>query len=377
MLTMDDQTRLLDVIGRLYDAVTDEAQWLPAMQGVSEFVGGTGVYHVVLAAQSGEVIASESAGIDPLGFQLYQSHYAAMDVRLPAALDRAVGEVVTEQMLLERRAFERSQIYAELLKPYDVPHILATTLQRNSDHLQAVVIQAGVRHGPFDATALDRLRDLVPHLIRAARLRDALRVEHARTLEMSALDRLPVGVVFLERGGQIVAVNRFAERLLHHAGGLCARQARLRAACPLDDRVLERAISTCRDEGSTERGATLRIRRRPPASPLSITLIPLRRSTAPVLYGQASVLGLIRDPDCCPRLAPRIIEVGLNLTAAESRLACQLLDGLSVAECARQLGKSVYTCRAQLKSIYAKSGCRTQAALMRKLLLTLWPNGAP
>jgi DNA-binding CsgD family transcriptional regulator len=78
---------------------------------------------------------------------------------------------------------------------------------------------------------------------------------------------------------------------------------------------------------------------------------------------------VITDPAQIPRPRAEVIRVALRLTEAESRLAAVIFSGASLREAAEHLGKSSHTCKTQLKSIYAKSGCRNHVELTKALLV--------
>lgn len=62
-----------------------------------------------------------------------------------------------------------------------------------------------------------------------------------------------------------------------------------------------------------------------------------------------------------------------RFTKAEQRLADQLLSGRTPAEAAEALGVSIHTVRTYLKRLYGKVGVRSQAGLVRSLMLALEP----
>ena len=210
----DDCAELLNVVGLLYESTLDEAKWLPALESFARFAGGHAAFHIIADPSTGAVSCSEQVGVDPAANELYQRYYAAKEVRIPPALAHGVGQVVTEGRLLDRRTYESSEIYADLLRPYDIPHIMAMWLQRSPQACQAVVIEAGHRHGPFEQDALDKYLAVAPHLIRAARIREALVLaRQERYLNWEILNRLPIGVIFLDVTGVVTAASACAERL--------------------------------------------------------------------------------------------------------------------------------------------------------------------
>ncbi|WP_321477461.1 helix-turn-helix transcriptional regulator [uncultured Paludibaculum sp.] len=64
------------------------------------------------------------------------------------------------------------------------------------------------------------------------------------------------------------------------------------------------------------------------------------------------------------------LEAAFHFTKAETRLAEQIANGHSPLEAAQALGITIHTVRTYLKRLYQKTGVRTQATLVRKLLQT-------
>lgn len=71
--------------------------------------------------------------------------------------------------------------------------------------------------------------------------------------------------------------------------------------------------------------------------------------------------------------APRLISAGLGLSRREAALAAQLADGHSLIEAGQRLGLSAETTRSYSKRIYAKTGAKGQADLVRLVLTSLAP----
>lgn len=102
---------------------------------------------------------------------------------------------------------------------------------------------------------------------------------------------------------------------------------------------------------------------------LSVVIVPITRAPVLTITPQPAAMLVVTDPARTPQACAEVIREAFRLTEAESRLAAALSAGASLREAADSFGKSIHTCRAQLKSIYAKTACRSQAELTRKLLL--------
>jgi PAS domain-containing protein len=368
--TVDDELSLLQVVGSLHDSVIDDDKWLGALQQIADFTGGSGAVHIIASPATAEVLHSQSVGLDPVVNERYLQHYAAKDIRIPPAIPLPVGQVVTEQSLVEPRELERSEIYGDLLSPFDIPHVMAAWLRKEAAGLEVVVIEGSHRHGPFSDQAQQRFKLVVPHLVRAVRLRDMLalarRAKHAYRL---ALESLPFGVIMLNEHGCILDATRAAERTLRNADGLTAVRGRVHATATNDDSRFQRLIHDAVTTGRRARAAGGSIALRSESGSLSVTVIPVSPQEL-LVSPQPAALLIVVDPKYAPPPNAGAIQRRFGLTKAEAALAAALFDCSSLREASVALGRSINTCKSQLKLIYQKTNCRHHADLAKKLLMT-------
>jgi len=362
---------LLDLVGCVYDAALDQTKWSESLQRTADFAGGTGAFHIVANPVTGEIVHSQSVGVDPIVNQRYLQYYAAKEVRIPPALPYSVGRVFTEQQLIEPRALKRSEIYGELLAPFDIPYVMAAWLKKGPAAFEVVVIEGSHRHGPFAHEAREKFALVVPHLIRAVRLREMLHIARQATRAFrTVLDSSPFGVVLLDDRGCILDATLKADSLLRAGDGLMVSRRRVHARCCDDDLVLQRLVSEAvgvRDPRYFG-GGSVSIQRALTASRLHASIVPLSSHELAVIPEPAALL-LIVDPDQSPKPHVETIAIALGLTRAEAALAAALFDGVSLREAAAAMGRSVNTCKSQLKSIYQKTNCRHHADLAKKMLM--------
>ncbi len=88
------------------------------------------------------------------------------------------------------------------------------------------------------------------------------------------------------------------------------------------------------------------------------------------MAAKPSALMALVDPDRIPLPRDGLLESTLGLAKAEAALAQSLFGGLTLKESAIDLGRSINTCKAQLKVIYCKTGCRSHSDLTKTLIMT-------
>jgi DNA-binding CsgD family transcriptional regulator len=323
--------------------------------------------------QAGAIVECETVNIDPNFESKYREYYLSKEVRLAPALSYPVGMPLTEQMLLDRRALETSEVYADLLLPSDLPHFMITWLQKRQGFMQCVAIEGTKKRGPFGPTEMERFALLIPHLIRAVRLRETLVVaRESRLICFESLNALPFGVIFLDHTGKITEVTVAAERLLARADGITQIHNRVHATEAHSNRQLQhaikRVIKTNREEPNS--ADTLLLRRLFKAS-LSVSIVPIRSGERVLISPLPRAMVLLVDPTESPRPKLRTLQDTLGLTEAEAALAHTLYAGISLREAADTLGVSVNTCKTQLKSVYAKTACKSHVQLVKKMMTAM------
>jgi DNA-binding CsgD family transcriptional regulator len=93
--------------------------------------------------------------------------------------------------------------------------------------------------------------------------------------------------------------------------------------------------------------------------------------------GQPAALVYIRDASSKSLASEVVTKQLFNLTKAETALAMELANGLSLEEAAEVLNIRRNTARAHLRSIFSKTGVRRQTELVRILLNSVVALGKP
>ena len=103
-------------------------------------------------------------------------------------------------------------------------------------------------------------------------------------------------------------------------------------------------------------------------SNLSILIQPIPYSDLSGGKQLPSVAIFIRDPSRQPSPSEELLRQLFGLTAAEATLALLLANGRTLDEAAQRLNVRKNTARAQLRSIFDKTGVRRQTTLMHILM---------
>lgn len=170
----------------------------------------------------------------------------------------------------------------------------------------------------------------------------------------------PGANLLLQPDGTVHAVDVAALQLLRAQAGLLWLDADRLAAT--DATALQRCLA--RAQAGQPAGLALR---RAGRLPLTLCAWPL---------GGGAVQVTLRDPEA-ERPDPALLRDLFGLTPAEAHVATGLALGQRTADIAAALGVQPNTVQAHLKSIYAKTGCRHQAALLSLVLRSAAMQAVP
>lgn len=220
----------------------------------------------------------------------------------------------------------------------------------------------------FDAGEAALVSALAPHMAIAIRTYAAIQRERLRAdISGEAIQRLNFGWITLDAGGIIVDYDDQADRLLRQSTALRKTAAgRLVPTSRQAEGALARLLRQVA-AGETIRSQAIHLSDEPWLDMLvaSIRDQPFSRSKAPVLV--AYVHGEERSS---ADRADQLMDL-FGLTRSEARLAIALSHGRSIADAAKDLGLTLETTRLYSKRLYAKTGTKGQADLVRLVLASV------
>lgn len=223
---------------------------------------------------------------------------------------------------------------------------------------------------PFAPEERDFVRMIGRHVVRSRLLARALaRAEARGHLASAALDRMAMGVVILDGEGRVAHLNPAARRRLGPGCGVALVADMLDWSSPAIDKQL-RALRTRAHvtSGEPRRLASemLRVPRADGQPPLEILAVSLEGLD--LAEGGAAIALFLSDADQAAETPATVLRRLYGLTAAEARVAGEILRGNGIDEAAGRLGLKRETVRTHLKHIFTKVGTTRQADLVRLLL---------
>ena len=364
------EEKTLDLI---YGAAIEPSLWVDVMQQLMALIGGEGAVLMRTDIVDGKGAATIANG-DRATVEAYFSYYCGINPfqLVPDPLSYVSGwtpKVLLDEHWVPRADFERSEYYNDFLRPQSVEWGLAIRLCLRGFDLATISIGRGFKYGRFEKPDIAAMERLQPHLIRAYALSERFVSLHGlNTGLVAALDECPSAMLLLHEDGCILHANVAAECLLTRGDVLFATGGRLCTTEANAAGALAALISRAGTDAWEQRSAgSLALREKGRRLPLTVTAAPLRLEQASVFARGSAVLVCVTDPAAEATAGVKLAEL-FALTAAESRLAMALQEGLTLREASLRNGISINTARVQLSNIFAKTKTHRQADLVRLMV---------
>lgn len=368
--------RTSQIIDRIYAAALDASAWPELIDTLRSLYAcrAAGLYAADI--ERGKVSIFGMQGIDADQIRSYVDHHLLDNPWTTVPELQRQGAIRTERSLDEYYRqpgyYRRSTLFNEWMKPQDFIHTLGTNLLVERGSQIKFFMYRPDQAGYFSGSEVADFSRLSAHLGIALTVARRLDLTETRLdAAMHLVDRLQLGVVFLDACGRLTHANRHARQQFASDSGLRARNGAVCAQRPVDSRRLDRAIASALEvyHGITADAPAMVDVARPGHRPLRVVPVPLpRRPEGPWLESRLAVALVICDPEAEAAIPGEWLQQCYGLTRREAALASCLGQGLSLREAAGINGVTYETARWHLKNIFQKTGTARQADLVRLML---------
>jgi len=298
----------------------------------------------------------------------YREQFFSLDPFINLPLDR----IISLDDLLSDADLIASDYYQHYLEPIGLFRILGVDTGQPENLLARLRFSRRRDEPPFSARDREVLALVTPHLHLAIEIYARLnQMTSERDIYAGAVDQLSVATIILDEKGRLLNTNALASALLKEGDGLSLRGKQLRIESRSTDRELQSALSSvirAQQAGETSVVKALRVPRPGGRPPLGLVVRPVPLSEwAEGQTGPCAAV-FVSDPEQHDSASQQTLGELFGLTPAEANVAILLARGLSLAEVSQVQNISPHTARAQLKSIFAKTGVSRQAELVRMII---------
>ena len=367
-------SRLLQLIARIYDAAQDPAQWPSCLQMLSKEVGGRGAILLHHDLARGGTIA-ESVDIDPEALRLYALHYHAVDPWAQSLRTQELlkpGRAIPDQWLMSRSQLTGTEHYTDFSQRFDLSRMVSMSLFRGRFH-SGISILRSERDPEFSTSETRYLEALIPHLQRSLEISTKLSgVALKAAAEGDGLDALPWAFMTTDAECRVYSANRLAAGLTLSADGIAIVNGTLTAAPSASrDRLRKLCASTTCQESVLSRGGTACLLS-PRGLPIHVRVAPATRSAGHAFHSpRPCALVFVSDPSQDHPPDHLVLGNLFDLTPAEAKVAALIAMGHSLETIAEQRQLTVETVRWYNKQVLTKVGCHSRGELVRTLARSL------
>lgn len=362
------------LVALFYRGTTDPSSWNEAMKIVAEGLHATAAAIHVHGQSISPATTIGAWGIPRKGsLKDYERYYADHNIWLMKGAHLLTpGAILTGDDMCTDEVFLRSEYYNDFLRPNNIRYSIRVCLTNDPEPLS--YLSAGRPHEAhnFGDAQRRKLGALVPHLTQAIRIQERLEtLQSRRSAASGALERLPLGVFFLDGRGRVLEMNSAATKLAEKGDGLKIERGTLAAVDARAEVQLQRLIfgaSASDPEHVPQQGGTFHLPRGDGRHPLSVMVAPTGATGLFPASRLASVVVLVEEPT---RRATAPFDAFTNsygLSPAEAALTAKLVGGMTVHQAAVSAGIRPSTARSHLKRVFAKTGAKRQSDLVRRVL---------
>lgn len=368
------EEKLYNIVGSLYETVNDRSPeaWLDIYQKMAGLLS-SGAGSLTLFSQSENRFFLTATTWDQELVEQYNSFYQHVSPFRKQVVQMKAGERFSRAEQMSDRKFLKTEIYQDHFRRQEVFNYEYEVLFKEADLSAGISFSRSETMKNFGAAELRAMNFLIPHLRRAFRLYlQTAGIERERRILIDCLDRVPQGVIALDKHGKVVFFNEPAKKLLGRKDGLhVGRSGRLAADLRGDTKNLEAlraSVFNPNFENGNNLGGVAGVSRASGRRPLTIMAAPFFTHSAADFSSERYALLFISDPDEKPENAELVLRKMYRLTAAESKIAVILAQGGSLNAVCETLAITQNTARTHLKRIFSKTETGRQSELVKLVL---------
>ena len=252
MIRQDVYERILT---SLYDAMLDDTHW-PATSALIDEACGITSNCLLVGEGPPDDLRVLTVGLYYRGQRHedlereYLEVYHPIDERIPRFRQLPDSHLVHVKDLYTAEELKTSPTYNEILLRSQYQNGLNVRLDGPDTSHISWGLGDPVASDGWGSSEIATIKRLLPHIRQFIRVRQALvRAEAHETTVTALLDNPRIGVLHLDRRGQIIAVNDRARSILRHGDGLSDRDGVLLGARKADDQLRLEGLVACRTTG--------------------------------------------------------------------------------------------------------------------------------
>ena len=286
-----------------------------------------------------------------------------------------LNTLVTLDEQISREQLLKSDFYRLFMQPHNVDYVAGIDWLYENNSRIAIRFTRAKSQGDFNEDEKQFFTLLIPHLQQSVALGIQLRqLDAERQIYADSISKRSLGIITLDKQGQILQSNATAQQYFDEADGLHQAQKNIKlnnaaqnavlntfiqealSAIKNSQRVAINAIAVNRDSGKT-------------AYQLLIKPMIVDNQNESSVTPYLNIL--IQDPEKNLEISVRTLMNLYQLTMSEATIAILLAEGYTTDEVATELNIKKNTVRAHLRAMFIKMGVSQQSMLVSQVLTSL------
>lgn len=350
------------LIDRIYAAILAPDQWQAVIDGMAGHFGVEGAALQFVDPQSRAAPRMYVKGLNLADLKDYQTEISPHDPRVQYGVAQPTGAITYDYCHITETEIRRSWYY-DWLRTHGFQYYIGTKLLETPQCVGIATLQRTPEQGHVQKPEIEAFAAVRRHLMQASQITDRLASLHWHNISLEhALGSAEVGVALLTDKGAPVFANNPFEAAIEERDGLGLGAEGIQALRRSEQTEIEKAVAAL--GGGTSRAANhaTRIPRPSGKRPYVLRLAPFRGDEHPFLP-RPSILAVLEDTEPSIDVGPGKAAEALRLTLREAEIAVLLARGLSPAEIAERLNRSLHTIRTHVKRICRKTDCHGRTEL--------------
>lgn len=359
------------LVGAFYRGVTDTAELERGLELLADQLHCRSTVLLSLDMRQPQTGLSLSTGVfDEAARVRYVNDFHAFDPA-PAAFARMpVGTASSTDWVLAPEFHRDSVFLNEFYHPLGLVETVGGMLKAGDGQFEMLGLHRGADRSAFTTDEMRAVERLLPHLGRSLQLRRLLLSERANASALGhALERLAQGVVVLDGSGTAILVNAAMWTIVRRGDGLGLD----RAGQPLaSDSVARRRIAQLlHNVGQGGAGGVVRVPNQSGGA-YAVLVAPLPDNLSdPLMAGRSGALVFVHDSAGQVRPPLEQVQEAFDLTRGAADLALALAADGDLKSFAEARGVTIHTARFHLATALSRTGSRSQAELVGKVVRLL------
>lgn len=351
-----------EIIDKIYEASVVPEQWTTALKGLAQ-IADCKDGMLVANPQRVEARWVASDGLVPLMNAFTRDGWGGRNTKAARLAPMRYPGFIRDSDIFSPEEMENDALYRGLTRPHGFGFSAGTMIYVPTGDLLVFDIERAYGEPPVEPEAVERLNALRPHLARSALISARLGLERARAM-VQALDAVGLPAAAFGASGVVIAANRLLEAL--DTQFIARAHGRLALSDPAANALLQQMFERAATSAWSGGVMSFPVPATADQPALIAHLVPVKCSAHDLFVGAVALL--VATPLSAPQAPSEDLLNGLfDLTPAEARVTRAIVEGQTIESFSSRVGVSRETIRAQLKSVFAKTGVQRQAELVALL----------